>query len=65
VPGRDALAPRLAAVLEAIYGAFGAGWDAVVGGDAQRADLADEAIWLGRLVVDALPTSPRRAGCSR
>jgi RNA polymerase sigma-70 factor (ECF subfamily) len=64
VPGREALAPRLDAVLEAIYGAFGAAWSAlaVVGGDAQRADLADEAIWLGRLVVDALPDEPEARG---
>jgi RNA polymerase sigma-70 factor (ECF subfamily) len=62
VPERAELAPRLEAVLEAIYGAFGAGWDAVAGGDAQRADLADEAIWLGRLVVDALPDEPEARG---
>lgn len=58
VPGGDALATRLGAVLEAIYGAFGAGWDAIAGGDATRADLADEAIWLGRMVVHALPDEP-------
>jgi RNA polymerase sigma-70 factor (ECF subfamily) len=71
VPAADALAPRLAAVLAAIYAAFGAGWDAVTGGDVQsgpgaaaasQADLADEAIWLGRLVVDALPDEPEARG---
>lgn len=66
VPEADALAPRLAAVLAAIYAAFGAGWDAVTGGDATalapQADLADEAIWLGRLVVDALPGKPEARG---
>jgi predicted RNA polymerase sigma factor len=34
-------------------------------GPPHRADLADEAIWLGRLVVDALPEEPEPAGCWR
>jgi len=67
VPEREELPPRLTAVLEAIYAAFSAGWDAVTGGDVgsgamSHADLADEAIWLGPLVVDALPVEPEAKG---
>jgi predicted RNA polymerase sigma factor len=62
VPDADQLAPRLEAVLEAIYAAFGAGWDALEGSDPQRTDLTDEAIFLGRLVVEALPDSAEAQG---
>lgn len=62
IPEPEELLPRLAAVLEAIYAAFGTGWDAVAGGDARRADLAEEAIWLGRLTVDALPEEAEARG---
>lgn len=62
VPGPDELRPRLDAVLEAIYAAFGAGWDAIAGGDTARRDLADEATWLARLVVQALPDEPEPLG---
>jgi RNA polymerase sigma-70 factor (ECF subfamily) len=66
VPEAHELAPRLDAVLEAIYGAFGAGWGAlagtVAGGDTERADLAEEAIWLGRVVAGALPDEPEAQG---
>ena len=62
IPERGQFPVRLEAVLEAIYGAFGTGWDAVHGGDAARADLADEAVYLGRLVVDALPEEPEPRG---
>ena len=62
VPDADQLAPRLDAVLEAIYAAFGAGWDALEGSDPQRTDLTDEAIFLGRLVVEALPDAVEAQG---
>lgn len=47
------LAHRLAAVLEAIYAAFGAGWDDLVG--AGGGALTCEAIYLARLVTELLP----------
>lgn len=64
VPGRDELAPRLEAVLSAIYAAFGTGWDDGVGPAAARdaAGLAGEAIFLGRLVVALLPAEPEARG---
>src|SRR5205807_1069625 len=46
VPDDRDLAPRLDAVLEAIYAAFGLGWDDRGG------ELAEEAIWLGRVLVE-------------
>lgn len=55
IPEPESFPARLEAVLEAIYAAFGTGWDAIAGSDAMRADLANEALYLCRLVVDALP----------
>src|SRR4029077_13365940 len=43
--GRD-LPERLDAVLEAIYAAFGIGWDDMAGTDQRGRALAEEAIWL-------------------
>lgn len=61
-PSPEELPARLEAVLEAIYAAFGTGWDAAEGSDLLRADLADEAIFLARVVVDALPGEPEASG---
>ena len=55
-------AERLDAVLEAIYAAFAEGWADPTGTDARRRDLAEEAIWLGRLVVSRLPQEPEALG---
>jgi RNA polymerase sigma-70 factor, ECF subfamily len=62
VPERAALAERLDAVLDAIYAAFAEGWADPGGGDPKRRDLAGEAIWLGRLVVELLPDEPEALG---
>jgi RNA polymerase sigma-70 factor (ECF subfamily) len=62
LPPVSALPARLNAVLEAIYAAFGTAWDAIHGSELARADLADEAIYLGRLVVAALPDEPEPRG---
>ncbi|HYW51569.1 MAG TPA: DUF6596 domain-containing protein [Gemmatimonadaceae bacterium] len=62
VPAADELSSRLEAVLEAIYAAFGTGWDAVDGSDPVRADLTHEALFLGRLVTAALPESAEARG---
>jgi RNA polymerase sigma-70 factor (ECF subfamily) len=42
-------------VLEAIYAAFGIGWDDVVGTDQRGRDLAEEAIWLARVLLQLMP----------
>jgi RNA polymerase sigma-70 factor, ECF subfamily len=61
-PSPEELPARLEVVLEAIYAAFGTGWDAADGSDLLRADLAEEAIFLARVVVDALPSEPEASG---
>jgi RNA polymerase sigma-70 factor, ECF subfamily len=62
VPEPAELRERLAAVLEAIYAAFAEGWSDPAGTELRRRDLAQEAIWLGRLLVSALPDEPEALG---
>jgi RNA polymerase sigma-70 factor (ECF subfamily) len=62
VPDPDALASRLEAVLDAIYAAYGHGWNEVTGGEATIDGLADEATFLARLVVARLPGEPEAKG---
>jgi len=49
------LPQRLDAVLEAIYAAFGIGWDDMAGVDQRGRDLAEEAIWLARVFLQLMP----------
>jgi predicted RNA polymerase sigma factor len=62
VPEPNELAPRLDAVLEAIYAAYGSGWDDVAGADRKRRGLAAEAIHLGRVLLGLLPGEPEVLG---
>ena len=62
IPSSPELAVRLDAVLEAIYAAYGSGWEDVAGSDPRRRGLAEEAIWLGRLVARLLPDEPEALG---
>lgn len=62
LPHADDLPDRLAAVLEAVYGAFGAGWDAVATEDLGLKDLVDEALYLCRLLVELAPGEPEAKG---
>ena len=62
VPEGPELAERLPAVLEAIYAAFAEGWSDPVGADEHRRNLADEGIWLGRLVASLLPDQAEALG---
>jgi predicted RNA polymerase sigma factor len=55
VPQEGELPHRLDAVLEAIYGAFGIGWDDMAGVDQRGRDLAEEAIWLARVLLQLMP----------
>ena len=59
VPDRDELGPRLDAVLDAIYATYAEGWSDPAGTDARRRNLAEEAIWLGRLVASLLARGTR------
>ncbi len=56
VPETEELGERLGAVLDAIYAAYSKGWNEV--GDAGVPEIADEAVWLGRLIVSLLPAEP-------
>lgn len=62
LPEAKELPPRLDAVLEAIYAAYGSGWDDVAGADPRRRGLAAEAIDLGRLLRPLLPAEPEVEG---
>lgn len=62
VPERDELAERLTAVLDAIYTVYAEGWADPAGTDARRRNLAEEGIWLGRLVASLLPEEPEALG---
>jgi predicted RNA polymerase sigma factor len=55
VPQERELPQRLDAVLEAIYAAFGIGWDDTAGVDQRGRDLAEEAIWLVRVLMELMP----------
>ncbi len=56
------LPDRLEAVLEAIFGAYGAGWDGFGGQDARRRGLAGEALFLGRMLIQLMPDEPEALG---
>ncbi len=62
VPEQDELPGRLDAVLEAIYAIYAEGWADPAGTQARSRGLAEEAIWLGRLVVSLLPQSAEALG---
>jgi RNA polymerase sigma-70 factor (ECF subfamily) len=57
VPSKTDLPDRLDTVLQTIYLVFNEGYAASSGRSLTRADLADEAIRLGRLVMELLPDS--------
>jgi predicted RNA polymerase sigma factor len=62
VPQERELPQRLEAVLEAIYAAFGIDWDEMAGVDQRGQDLAEEAIWLGRVLLQLLPSEAEVRG---
>ncbi|NJD06333.1 MAG: RNA polymerase sigma factor [Methylococcaceae bacterium] len=57
VPTREELPERLDAVLRVVYLVFNEGYSASSGDSLTRRDLSDEAIRLGRLLVELLPES--------
>jgi RNA polymerase sigma-70 factor (ECF subfamily) len=62
VPERAVLGSRLGAVLEAIYAAFAEGWSDPAGTEVRRRNLAEEGIWLCRLVARLMPDEPEALG---
>ena len=62
IPHGEDLPSRLDAVLEAIYAAYGSGWDDITGADPRRRGLASEALELGALLLQLLPNEPEARG---
>jgi RNA polymerase sigma-70 factor, ECF subfamily len=62
VPREEAWAERLADVLEAIYAAYGTGWDDVAGTDPQTSGLAREALTLAAMLVRLVPEAAEAWG---
>lgn len=62
LPTQEDMPGRLGDVLHAIYAAFGTAWDGVSGADTGSHDLADEAIFLSRLLVELMPDEPEARG---
>jgi RNA polymerase sigma-70 factor (ECF subfamily) len=62
IPEREELPERLEAVLDAIYAAFAEGWTDPAGTDVARRDLAEEAIYLCRVVTELMPGEPEALG---
>lgn len=61
VPEPSELPERLGVVLDAIYAAFGQGWDSLDTPETPEA-LTGEAIWLARLVAEKMPEEPEPKG---
>ena len=55
IPQEHDLPERLDAVLEAIYAAFGICWDDIAGADQRGRNLAEEALWLARVLLQLMP----------
>jgi RNA polymerase sigma factor (sigma-70 family) len=62
VPERDELTDRLASVLEVIYLIFNEGYAATAGDDVLRPELIEEALRLGRILAELLPSEPEAQG---
>lgn len=62
LPEAQELPARLDFVLEAIYAAYGSGWDDAAGADPRRKGLAADAIDLGRLLLQHMPAAPEAQG---
>ena len=62
VPEEDQLDARLGDVLEAIYAAYGQGWDSAGTDDQTRKGLTEEAIWLARVLAELRPQDAEALG---
>ena len=62
IPQERDLPERLDAVLEAIYATFGIGWDDMAGVDQRGRDLAEEALWLARVLLRLMAGEPEVQG---
>jgi RNA polymerase sigma-70 factor (ECF subfamily) len=62
IPTRDELPARLGDVLDAIYAAYAEGWNDHAAADTARRQLADEALFLGHILVDLAFDEPEALG---
>jgi len=62
VPCPADLPARLGPVLDAVYAAFGTGWEDADGVDPRRRGLASEATWLARILVQLAPGEAEARG---
>ncbi len=62
LPGGPGLGERLAAVLGVIYLIFNEGYSATAGDDLMRPALCDDALRLGRMLVELAPSEPEVHG---
>src|SRR5437764_428232 len=62
VPRRHELAARLTSVLEVIYLVFNEGYSATAGDDWLRPALCEDALRLGRILAELMPTEPEVHG---
>jgi predicted RNA polymerase sigma factor len=62
IPEARELPQRLGSVLEAIYAAYGHGWEDAAGTDSRARGLAEETIWLARVLRGCLPDEPEARG---
>jgi predicted RNA polymerase sigma factor len=62
IPTRDELPTRLGDVLDAIYAAYAEGWNDHAATDTARRQLADEALFLGHILVDLAFDEPEALG---
>jgi RNA polymerase sigma-70 factor (ECF subfamily) len=62
VPEGAGLAERLDSVLDAVYAAYGAGWDDATVADGQHRGLTSETVWLARVLANLLPNEPECLG---
>jgi RNA polymerase sigma-70 factor (ECF subfamily) len=62
IPAANEIPQRLEAVLDAIYAAYGTSWEDAAGTDQRAVGLAEEAIWLARVLCDQVPQEPEVHG---
>jgi RNA polymerase sigma-70 factor (ECF subfamily) len=61
-PDLETAPERLEAVLDAVYAVFTQGWSDPAGADPKSRGLVEEALFLGRLIVELLPREPEPKG---
>jgi RNA polymerase sigma factor (sigma-70 family) len=62
VPDKTELAARLSSVLEVVYLIFNEGYSATAGDDWMRPELCQDALRLGRILAELVPTEPEVHG---